>query len=153
MKAGKSFDDSFWSGISSLRRIFFEAAVELGELRDTASIRNRLFKLVFAITPADRAAVFVDNGFWECERGETEPQPGTRNDIIEKVLASEEGVLSLDSPRSIVCLPLVSRGNVIGALYLESTDADNPFDQTHAFLMAGAAPIVANAFKERTVRP
>jgi hypothetical protein len=33
MKAGKSFDESFWAGLSPLRRTFFESAIELGELR------------------------------------------------------------------------------------------------------------------------
>jgi two-component system response regulator HydG len=146
MKAGKSFDDSFWSGLSPLRRTFFDAAVELGELRATTSILNRVIQVIFAITPADRAAVYIDSTHWECERGETEARLGAPNETAEKVFATGEGICSYDSPGSIVCLPLVSRGAVIGALYLESIDADNPLTQTHAFLMAGAAPIAANAF-------
>ena len=46
----------------------------------------------------------------------------------------------------MLCLPLVARGNQIGAMYAESADADALLDQTHRFLLMGVAPIVANAF-------
>jgi hypothetical protein len=80
--------------------------------------------LIFVITPADRGAVFVDNSLWECGRGELEPRLGTRNDAIDNVFSTGEGLFSDDSSHSMLCLPLVSRGNVIGALYAESVDGD-----------------------------
>ena len=44
-----------------LRLLFIEWAKALRKLRNTESIREKLLESVFYITPADRAAVLVDN--------------------------------------------------------------------------------------------
>jgi len=146
MKASRQFDDDFLAGLSPMRRTLFDYAVKLAELRETASIRDCLFKLIFAITPADRAAVFVDHTLCEVERGELQPRIGKPNDVIERTVSSREAAFSDVPGHSTLCLPLVTAGNLVGAMYLESVDADNALDQIHRFLLTGVAPIVANAF-------
>jgi hypothetical protein len=96
MKTSQQFDDDFLAGLSPIRKVLFDYAVKLAELRDTAAIRDCLFKLIFAITSADRAAVFVDHTLWELERGDLQPHVGEPNAVIDRVVASEEVTFSDD---------------------------------------------------------
>jgi hypothetical protein len=42
---------------SFVRKLLLEAAKALRSLRDSASIREQVFRLIFSLTPADRAAI------------------------------------------------------------------------------------------------
>src|SRR5262245_15636577 len=117
MKTSRHFDDDFLAGLSPTRKTLFDYAVKLAELRDTASIRDCLFKLIFSITSADRAAVFVDHSLWELERGDLQPQAGKPNEAIDRVVATGEAAFSDEARHSTLCLPLVAGGRLIGAMY------------------------------------
>src|SRR5262245_39575913 len=127
------FDESLLANMSFLRRTFFEAAIELGQLRDMACVRQRLLNLVFAITPADRAGVFIDHSFWLRTRDDLDVRQGSPNDAVDQVIKSGGTFVSSDATERIICLPLIASGNCIGALCAEATDSDTPFDQVHRF--------------------
>jgi two-component system, NtrC family, response regulator HydG len=147
MKNAKNFDESFLAELSQLRNDLFDAAVELSELWDTASIRDRLFEFIFKITSADRAAIFIDNSLWERRKTDPKLYAGTRNETIDRVLKNGEAVAESSPELSILAVPLVAlRSRTIGAIYMESTNPEAPLNQLHRFLLTAAATLVANAF-------
>jgi two-component system, NtrC family, response regulator HydG len=142
-----SFDENFLSGMSSLRKILFDAAVELGELRELALVRDSLFRLIFRITPATRAIIFVQNALLERNRDELESHAADWNDEIGRVMSDGRPIFFANESRSVLCIPLISAGDQMGAMYLESVDPEAPIDQMNLFLLMGVAPIAANAFR------
>src|SRR4029079_13932592 len=82
--------------VSPLRMLLLEAAKALGSLRDKASITEKLFILIFSITPADCAAVLIDGSLWGRDReGSDEAVPVSRA-ILDRVLKQGGAVLSND---------------------------------------------------------
>jgi hypothetical protein len=129
MKNAKNFDESFLAELSQLRNDLFDAAVELSELWDTASIRDRLFEFIFKITSADRAAIFIDNSLWERRKTDPKLYAGTRNETIDRVLKNGEAVAESSPELSILAVPLVAlRSRTIGAIYMESTNPEAPLN-------------------------
>lgn len=142
-----SFDENFLSGISSLRKILFDAAVELGELREVALVRDSLFRLIFRITPATRAAIFIDNAVWERNHDDKEARLSDWNAEISRVMTDAQPIFTANGTRSVLCIPLISAGDQMGAMYLESAAPDAPLDQMNLFMLTGVAPNAANAFR------
>jgi hypothetical protein len=57
----KESEEIFIGPMSPLRKLFLKNVKLLGSLRTTDAIRDTLFELVFSVTPAERAAIFVDH--------------------------------------------------------------------------------------------
>src|SRR5262249_22934893 len=140
------FDASFIDTQSDLRRTLYKAALKLGELRKTSEIRDYLLTLLFTISNADRTAVLVDHSLWELKRGETEPAAAVADGVIDQVMKEGTAFVSTDGPPSIACVPMEKSGNRLGAIYMESSDAETPLTLVQAFVLTGMAPIAANAF-------
>jgi transcriptional regulator with GAF, ATPase, and Fis domain len=142
-----NFDENFLSGVSSLRKILFDAAVELGAVREVALVRDILFRLIFRITPATAVSIFIDNAVWTRSRDELDARPSDWNEEISRVMSEGKPIFFSDDTRSVLCMPLTSAGDQMGAMYLESTDREAPLDQMNVFLLTGVAPNAANAFR------
>src|SRR5262249_4644823 len=71
------------SPISPLRVLLLEAAKAVGSLRDTASIREQVMSLIFSITPADRAAVLINDSISGRHRDLSEEPVSIRRGIID----------------------------------------------------------------------
>ena len=64
---------------SFVRKLLLEAAKALRNLRDAESIREQVFQLIFSLTPADRAAILIDDSLSGRNRdGEPTPVPVNR---------------------------------------------------------------------------
>jgi transcriptional regulator with GAF, ATPase, and Fis domain len=121
-------------------------------LHDTTSataaevLRSHLTSLLLDMIPASRAAIFVPGS----DPGDWRPNP--------KVLAracDERVVVWLeagDSPGlSALAAPLVVRGEVAAVVYLESVDAERPFDEGHLQLVTAIAGMAAVAWENATI--
>src|SRR5262249_34640930 len=67
--------------------------------------------------------------------------------VIDQVMKEGTAFVSTDGPPSIACVPMEKSGNRLGAIYMESSDAETPLTLVQAFVLTGMAPIAANAFE------
>src|SRR5262245_38329830 len=66
----------------------------MSQLHDLAAVRDLLLDALLSVTPADRAAVLIDNAVWECQAGETEARMSERTDAVDRIFMSGESFLS-----------------------------------------------------------
>jgi hypothetical protein len=57
----KQSEEIFVGPMSPLRNLFLENVKLLGSLRSVSTLRDKVLELIFLITPAERAAIFVDH--------------------------------------------------------------------------------------------
>jgi transcriptional regulator with PAS, ATPase and Fis domain len=133
--------------MSSLRMLLLDSAKALRNLRDTASIREKLLNLIFSITPADRAAVLIDNSLSGRDRADSENRVPVNRRIVERVLKDGDGIIANHAPTSIICVPLEAFDNRMGVIYADSSDAHEPLNSLHLNLLTGVAAISAIALE------
>src|SRR5262245_34938684 len=142
-----NFEAAVVAPMSPLRMMFLEAAKTLVTLRDTESIRAKLFNLICSITPADRLAVYIDDSFSGRHREDSGAPVGVDRNAVEHVMRQCECILANEPPNSIVCVPLEAFDHRMGVIYAESNDANNPLTDIHFNLVSGIAHITALAFE------
>src|SRR5207247_9160784 len=70
----------------------------------TAAVREELLSLIFSTTPAERAALVIDDSLWGGERDHSKkPVPVIRS-IIDRALKEGNALLSCEPPSSIICV-------------------------------------------------
>jgi transcriptional regulator with GAF, ATPase, and Fis domain len=131
------------------------------------TLADRVLDRLFAIVPAERGAIVVGP-----DPGELEPiamRSGERSNarfplsrtVLERVFAQKSGVLSnrasseLATAKSLVasrvtnlvCLPLLTDGRVVGAIYLDRTTRGAMFPESELDLLMGLASIAAGAIE------
>ena len=144
MKA-KRFDEIFVGPMSPLRNLFLENVRLLGSLRNVGKIRDQIFDLIFSITTAERAAIFVDHTLTTRGRENREESVSINRAIIDRVLKSGPGVLVNEPPTSILCLPMDTLVDRVGVIYAESSNPQKPLYEVNYDMLTGVAVIVAMA--------
>ena len=152
--------------MSSLLKI----ATGIGHIRDQESLQWQLLGLIFDLVPAERGAVLLFAGKdeftsvigWDRLQGPAHPVRVSRtvvrrvrNDGVGVVVSDVSGApafadietLSQLQVRSVLCVPLTSSRRVIGAIYLDSKDPENNFDENHLQVMTAVGGIVSLALE------
>lgn len=152
--------------MSSLLKI----ATGIGHIRDQESLQWQLLGLIFDLVPAERGAVLLFAGKdeftsvigWDRLQGPAHPVrvsrtvvQRVRNDGVGVVVSDVSGApsfadietLSQLQVRSVLCVPLTSSRRVIGAIYLDSKDPENNFDENHLQVMTAVGGIVSLALE------
>ena len=135
------------SPISPLRTLLLESVKTLESRRDTASIRDKVLSLMFAITPADSAAVLNDDSFSGGNRVQADEPVRVRRGIIEQAKKEGTGILWNDPPHSIICVPMEAFDNPMGVIYAEASNPGEPLNNIHLNLLSGVAGMAAIAFE------
>jgi Nif-specific regulatory protein len=142
----------------------------IGGIRDQESLQWQLLGLIFDVVPAERGAVVLFNAAgefnaavgWDRIRGPAHPVRVSRT-VLQRVRTERVGVVVCDVSEdpafarseslkalrvhSVVCVPLVASGRVIGAIYLDSSNPKSVFDEPHLQMMTAISGIVSLAFE------
>ena len=142
----------------------------IGGIRDLESLRWQLLGLIFDVVPAERGAVVLFNPAgefnaavgWDRLRGPAHAVRVSRT-VLQRVRTERVGVLVSDISEDpafaksqslkdlqvhfVVCAPLVASGQVIGAIYLDSSNPKSFFDEAHLQMMTAIAGIASLAFE------
>jgi transcriptional regulator with GAF, ATPase, and Fis domain len=140
-------------------------ATRITAIRDQESLAWQLLGFIFDVVPAERGAVLflASSGEyssigWDRVLGPGHPVRVSRT-VVTRVLRDGLGLLVSDVPseqtlhgfqtltelgvRSLLCVPLVLSTGVAGAIYLESRDPAQRFDEHHLQFLAAVAGITA----------
>ena len=152
--------------LSSLLKI----ASGIGAIRDQESLQWQLLGLIFDVVPAERGAVVLFSAAgefnaavgWDRIRGPGHAVRVSRT-LLQHVRTERVGVVVSDvsedpefaqssslrelQVHSVVCVPLVSSHKVIGAIYLDSCNPKNSFDEAHLQMMTAIAGIASLGFE------
>jgi transcriptional regulator with GAF, ATPase, and Fis domain len=143
----------------------------IGSIRDVESLQWQLLGMIFDVIPAERGAVLLveDTGedapspvAWDRVAGPDHPvhvsRALTRRVIEEGISVLENEGLKLDatdssiSPksklaRSLLCVPLIAGGKVLGVIYLDSSNPATSFSKDDLQLLAAIAGLAAIAIE------
>lgn len=144
-------------------------ATGIGGIRDQDSLQWQLLGFIFDVVPAERGAVllcdhpeeFTSTAAWDRVRGPGHPVRVSRtvvqralqeriglvvSDVLENESLRQVKTLSELKVRSLLCVPLVVAGRVLGAVYLDTTSPTVRFDEDHLQVMTAVAGIASLAF-------
>jgi Nif-specific regulatory protein len=143
-------------------------ATGIGGIRDRDSLQWQLLGLIFEIVPAERGAFLLFDHLqefssavaWDRVLGPGHPVRVSRT-IVDRVLQEGVGLVVSDVSsedslrdartltdlrvRSLLCVPLTISGTVVGAIYLDSKNPAQRFDENHLQVMAAVAGIASLA--------
>src|SRR5246127_2034581 len=143
-------------------------ATHIGGIWDLESLRWQLLGFIFDVVPAERGAILLfehDDEFssavaWDRVRGPDHPVQVSRT-IVQRVVRervglvvndifSDEGLRQVHTVvelriRSVLCVPLIAAGRVLGAIYLDSQHRSDQFDESRLQVMTAVAGIAALA--------
>ncbi len=144
-------------------------AISIGGIRTQESLQWQVLGLVFDVVPAERGAILLfdtdDFGAtvaWDRARG-----PGHRvqvsRTVVERVVRERAGLVvgdvsgdeSLRKSRSLadaslcslLCVPVIASGKILGAIYLDSSNPAERFDESHLQMMTAVAGICSLALE------
>jgi transcriptional regulator with GAF, ATPase, and Fis domain len=144
-------------------------ATGIGGIRDQDSLQWQLLGFIFDVVPAERGAVllcdnpeeFTSTAAWDRVRGPGHPVRVSRT-VVQRALKERIGLVVSDvlenealrqvktlvelKVRSLLCVPLLAAGRVLGAIYLDSTSPTAQFDEDHLQVMTAVAGIASLAF-------
>ena len=144
-------------------------ATSIGGIRDRESLQWQLLGFLFDVVPAERGAVlyFDKTGevesiaAWDRVRGPEHPVPVSES-LVRRVYAEKAGLVAggaiggpgskleakENSPTlSVLCVPMMISGKVLGAIYLERDRPEGPFDEAHLQVMTAVGSIAALALE------
>jgi transcriptional regulator with GAF, ATPase, and Fis domain len=146
-----------------------KVATGIGGIRDQDSLQWQLLGFIFEVVPAERGAVllcdhpeeFTSTAAWDRVRGPGHPVRVSRT-VVQRALKERIGMVVSDvlgnealrqvktlfelKVRSLLCVPLVVAGKVLGAIYLDTTSPTVQFDEDHLQVMTAVAGIASLAF-------
>ena len=139
----------------------------IGGIRDRDSLQWQLLGFIFEVVPAERGAILLlDRGreynsvAWDRVQGPTHPVRVSRT-VVQRATSERAGVLVRDvasdssfnqtqtlrdvKVRSLLCVPLTVREKVLGAIYLDTRNPAQQFDESHLQMMTAVAGIASLA--------
>jgi transcriptional regulator with GAF, ATPase, and Fis domain len=143
-------------------------ATGIGSIRDQESLQWQLLGLIFDVVPAERGAVLLFNGTeefssavgWDRVQGPAHPVRVSRT-VVQRIRRDGVGLVVSDVSgdvtlahvqtlaelhvHSVLCVPLLVSGKVVGAIYLDSKSATRHFDEGHLQVMTAVAGIASLA--------
>ena len=137
----------------------------ISAIRDPESLAWQLLGFIFEVVPAERGVILLldssgeyNSIAWDRVQGPGHPVRVSRS-VVDRVIRDGVGLLASDVAAdaslkgvqtltelgvcSLLCVPLVSPSGVAGAIYLDSRNAAQVFDQDHLQFMAAVAGIAA----------
>ncbi len=141
-------------------------------ISDLNQLQGQILKLIFEVVPAERGAILLDGtGNEKFSSLFVHPAPSKRGDpvrvsrtITRQVMEQGVAILGADVPgsgglstveslasfqvRSLLCVPLTVFQQVVGCVYLDTTNPVTRFDRDHLELVASIAGISAVASGE-----
>jgi Nif-specific regulatory protein len=145
--------------------------IEVNTIRDLQTLQRRLLELVFSVVPAEHGAIFLTDqqegeitSSFGWSRAEQKQQTVTasrtilqtilrdgvailRNDVAEDAALKLSKNLVRSGVRSILAVPLSYFHDNFGAVYLDTTNPDNSFDEEHLQLVTAVANLAAVALQ------
>jgi len=145
-------------------------SIALSSITKLAALQVQLIESVFEVLPAQRGAILLKDrnadGFQVFARHRN-PNPGqpviVSRTIVNRVIgqrvsvmlrdaatsqfASEPDSLRAAQTRSLLCVPLVVFDNTLGAVYVDTADAEVAFDENHLQLLTAIAAIASIAIE------
>jgi Nif-specific regulatory protein len=149
--------------------VLFKISMAINSIRRLEALSQKLLELIFDVVPAERGAILhadENSGRFSSVFGYERLGHGAREiqlsrTIVQRVLnegvailandiSSDETMADADSLaasriESLICVPMVIFGKVIGVIYLDTRDHEKPFDERHLQLMTAIAAIAAVA--------
>jgi Nif-specific regulatory protein len=143
----------------------------IGSIRDVESLQWQLLGMIFDVIPAERGAVLLveDPGedapspvAWDRVAGPDHPVHVSRAlarrvinegiSVLEneglKLAATDSAILSRSKlAHSLLCVPLIAGGQVLGVIYLDSSNPDTTFSKDDLQLLAAIAGLAAIAIE------
>jgi len=143
-------------------------ATGIGGIRDQESLQWQLLGFIFDVVPAERGAVLLFDGTeefnsavgWDRVQGPAHPVRVSRT-VVQRIRRDGIGLVVSDVSgdvtlahvqtlaelhvRSVLCVPLLVSGKVVGAIYLDSKSATRHFDEGHLQVMTAVAGIASLA--------
>jgi Nif-specific regulatory protein len=143
-------------------------ATGIGGIRDRESLQWQLLGMIFDVVPAERGAVLCCEPPRECAsavawdrlNGPGHPVRVSRT-VVRRVMEERVGVLASNLAtdkalrgvqtlselriHSLLCVPLIISGKVLGAIYLDSRSPTETFDEDHLQVMTAVAGIASLA--------
>jgi transcriptional regulator with GAF, ATPase, and Fis domain len=140
----------------------------IGGIRDLDSLQWQLLGLIFDVVPAERGAIllferpeeFLSAVAWDRVRGPGHPVPVSRS-IVQRVVRDRVGLVANDVAgdealprvetlmesriRSVLCVPISVTDRVLGAIYLDSQQPSDQFDESRLRVMTAIAGIAGLA--------
>jgi transcriptional regulator with GAF, ATPase, and Fis domain len=140
----------------------------IGGIRDLDSLQWQLLGLIFDVVPAERGAIllferpeeFLSAVAWDRARGPGHPVPVSRS-IVQRVVRDRVGLVANDVAgdealprvetlmesriRSVLCVPISVTDRVLGAIYLDSQQPSDQFDESRLRVMTAIAGIAGLA--------
>src|SRR5207302_2175455 len=128
-------------------------------------LQQEILNSIFEVVPADRGAILLSQGanefyslYGRDREDENKPVHVSRT-VVDRVRTEEVAILSNDIQTSetlstaesligaqiisLMCAPLILFGEIIGVIYLDTSDPTVRFDEGHLQLLAGIAGIAA----------
>lgn len=143
-------------------------ATGIGGIRDPESLQWQLLGFIFEVVPAERGAVLLFDKpeelssavAWDRVQGPDQPVRVSQT-MLQRVLRDRVGLVmngvsgdeALREARSLteldiqslLCVPLMVSGKVLGAIYLDTRNPTQQFDSNHLQVMTAVAGIAALA--------
>jgi transcriptional regulator with GAF, ATPase, and Fis domain len=144
-------------------------ATGIGGIRDRESLQWQLLGFLFDVLPAERGAVLYfdktgeveSTAAWDRLRGPEHAVPISES-LVRRVYAeksglvagdaaversAEQGVGEIPRARSVLCAPMMIFGELLGAIYLERSGLEGPFDDAHLQVITAVGSIAALALE------
>jgi len=143
-------------------------ATGIGGIRDRESLQWQLLGFLFDVLSAERGAVLYfdktgaveSTAAWDRVRG-PEHAVTVSESLVRRVYREKAGLVAGDAvgglgvnggseeprARSVLCVPMVISGEVLGAIYLERSGPHGPFDDDHLQVMTAVGSIAALALE------
>jgi len=150
-------------------RVLLALSAGIDEIYETSALQEMLLERIFEVTPAESGAILLSNvagndfvfpavsrhrvpGAVRMTVSRTIPlrvmtsgQSILRNDLLcDKAVSPSVAAAQI---QSVLCVPLSVMGNRIGVVYLDTANADSPFDRRHMELVTAMASMVAAALE------
>jgi len=145
-------------------------ATGIGGIRDHESLQWQILGLIFDVVPAERGAILLFDRTeeltsavaWDRARGPAHAVRVSRtlvervrrdgvglvvSDVANDAIFSRIGTLAELHVCSVLCVPLVISGTVVGAIYLDSRSPQAHFDESHLQMMTAVTGILSLAFE------
>jgi transcriptional regulator with GAF, ATPase, and Fis domain len=143
----------------------------IGSIRDVESLQWQLLGMIFDVIPAERGAILLVEDAaeeapspvaWDRVAGPDHPVHVSRA-LTRRVIDEGISILENESPelhslesssrpgskpaRSLLCVPLISTGQVLGVIYLDSSNPATTFSKDDLQLLAAIAGLAAIAIE------
>ncbi len=134
---------------------FFKLASRINSIQDPGPLQREVLQLVCEVVPAEQAACLLTRGasdevvsVTEWRRRSSDPQAIEIDErIVGEALRDRSPVLAETISGTVLCVPLISSEEPVGAMYLVATGSSELFGHDHRNFASGISGIAAVAIQ------